>query len=391
MKTIIWDFDNTLVDSNRRIREALVAMYSQVPETTWHNIQQALPMSLQGLYNILKSSNLESREYSEFEILFNNAQPKNPYLLPCIKEILSIPDIAECENIIFSRSNKDFIVNQVANNSLPFSFDDIYSDSNKYIDCESLCRFIQSINKTFEECIYVGDSSKDRNLAARANVKFINVRDLINNGLTEFKDTLLNETVSNPEMLQLQYQSLRREVAELQNNNASGVSMIVTASTVIWGFFITISLSNEVPFLLGFLFTLPAVLAMIALSSYSVNSKRVANIGAFLAIRYQKYFNARENWEFQISKFANLAVIDLSSNISIKLLYQIIFRISVYGALVVLFINLFFRDFMPLMILDQAITSLIALSIAIPSYLIKKKDISYRKLRCCLDKYWSDN
>lgn len=179
VKFVIWDFDNTLVDSDTRIFTALSKMYgSAINEKLSRTIKESFPLSLKQLHELISKSGISQHSYSDFwEIYKSNEAPIAKPFSWVTQQLIELHKRG-AKSYIFTSAEPKYVRDSLAAIEVSKYINCIKSCQSKYDDVLSLKSFVDGIGAIPEQTVYVGDSSKDKKLAMYAKTTFLEVRNI---------------------------------------------------------------------------------------------------------------------------------------------------------------------------------------------------------------------
>ncbi len=186
-----------------------------------------------------------------------------------------------------------------------------------------------------------------------------------------------------------QYNSLRDEILFHLQANVSAFNQVMMISATAWAAMISLQFGKggvEIP---ATVFLFPVLLLIAALSRHILYEKRIANIGAFLAITYGGRFEERMNWHLQIAKWPLEGTVRIGSVFTNVTVYEMSIRLGIYGALgYSVFVNSVgsYRGIST--VLDTLLVAVSAFFLALEAYRVASNRIPYGELRRLMDTGW---
>ncbi|MFA5420993.1 MAG: HAD-IA family hydrolase [Patescibacteria group bacterium] len=198
-KNLIFDFDGTLVDS----LDLLIQIYNQV-----HHKYGCLPINLENREELKKLSSkelLKIHKISFFKIPFLLIDIKQKFKKR-ISEIKIFDDIDFVLRELINRGFNLYILTSnskqnveifLKNNNLLNIFNSVFSSSSAYGKYRGTKRFLKNENINKEDCIYIGDETRDIEAMKKVGMSIISVSWGFNSkeALSELKP---DEIIDNP-------------------------------------------------------------------------------------------------------------------------------------------------------------------------------------------------
>jgi hypothetical protein len=181
-----------------------------------------------------------------------------------------------------------------------------------------------------------------------------------------------------------QYNSLRAEILQLQQNNEQRTLGTLGLAVVLWSALATLLGSKVVVPGVAFLGPLP--LALAGVNSYVAASRRISNIGAFLGAATSEHAPGIPNWEREVSEYSQQPGNRMSTRMSTVSIYWMMVVIGIVSAITAAAVNADHRSWAWLDLIGS-----LALGIgAITAFLtIQRSHRAYATTRKELDTYWS--
>jgi len=176
-KHLIFDFDGTIVDS----LDLLVKIYNQI----CHNYS-CLPVDIKDKEELrkLKSQEVLKRyKINFFKIPFLLLKVRANFksrisevkIFDGISNVLRELKSNDFDLYILTSNSKENVTFFLKSNNLLDVFTSVYSSSNVFGKDKSIKRFLKSENIKKEECIYIGDETRDIEAMKRINMPIISV------------------------------------------------------------------------------------------------------------------------------------------------------------------------------------------------------------------------
>lgn len=183
-----------------------------------------------------------------------------------------------------------------------------------------------------------------------------------------------------------QYDCLRGEIMYFMAANERRVfgalGVVVTAMGILVS---ALAAKIEVP---GVAFILPLLIMIHALNIHIIYSRRVANIGSFISHHVSSVLPELPNWEKEVGEFAINTDINMSSRVSVILVYSVVVLLGCFGGV---FAPLWRAQEAQFLALWHKIGSFILATLVLHwLYITAKEYRNYEKTRIQFDKYWSD-
>jgi hypothetical protein len=128
-----------------------------------------------------------------------------------------------------------------------------------------------------------------------------------------------NAAADGGSFLVAQYEALRAEILMLMSANEARTFAALGFAATVWAALAALlGNAREVP---GAAFLAPLPVLLHAFNNHIVYSRRVANLGSFLAAMAQRHFAGVLNWESEVGRFARTSGIRMSSRLPIAAVY----------------------------------------------------------------------
>lgn len=186
----------------------------------------------------------------------------------------------------------------------------------------------------------------------------------------------------------VQYSALREEIMALMVANESRTFTAFGLAATLWA--VLASLIGDGREIAGLAFLLPVPLLLLAFNTHTVNGRRVANIGSYLAHCSTTYARMPGNWEAEIAIFAREQTeLQMSSRIPMRILNWVALLASTATAVAVATFGEFGTKNPSWRAADIVASFLLGVGLAAVVVRIQSGHLKFAALRSQLDSYWA--